>query len=65
MRVEAQLAVLLRALQWELDSAAFDLGGGRYTPEQCQQLADRLAELEEVLRRPGLCAPAESESGQK
>jgi hypothetical protein len=44
------LAVLLRATQWELDEAAFELGGGRYTREQRHVLAERLTALATRLR---------------
>ncbi|WP_188991235.1 hypothetical protein [Saccharopolyspora thermophila] len=42
--------VALRATQWELDEAAFELGGGRYTREQRYLLADRLTTLAAKLR---------------
>lgn len=57
MRSDSQLAVLARSVQWELDEAAFELGGGRYTHEQRQQLASQLVTLAEELRaeeQPGL-----------
>ncbi|MGI8309412.1 hypothetical protein [Saccharopolyspora hattusasensis] len=44
------LAVLLRAAQWELDKAAFELGAGRYTKDERHRLADQLVELASVLR---------------
>ncbi|MEV0088353.1 hypothetical protein [Saccharopolyspora sp. NPDC050642] len=50
MTPNAQLAVLARAAQWELDAAAFEIGGGRYTEHQRHQLANQLAALVEALR---------------
>ncbi|MGW1678558.1 hypothetical protein [Saccharopolyspora sp. NPDC002376] len=50
------LAVLLRAVQWELDEAAFEIGGGRYSEEQRATLADRLDQLATVLRTNGQLA---------
>ncbi|PKW14419.1 hypothetical protein A8926_2032 [Saccharopolyspora spinosa] len=50
MTPDAQLAVLARETQWELDEAAFELGGGRYTSDQRRKLADRLFGLAEALR---------------
>ena len=46
----AQLAVLLRELQWEIDAMAFDLPAGRCTPERREQLADMLIMLADALR---------------
>lgn len=50
MRSDARLALLARSAQWELDEAAFEIGGGRYTPEQRQRLAGQLIALAEELR---------------
>lgn len=49
---DAQLAVLLREVQWEIDSMAFDLPAGRGTPERRALLADVLVKLADVLRPP-------------
>ncbi len=43
------MAVLLRRGQWLLDEAAFEIGGGRYTPGQCRDAAHALAELATTL----------------
>ncbi|MHA6798245.1 hypothetical protein [Bounagaea algeriensis] len=43
------MAVLLRRGQWLLDEAAFDIGGGRYTPESCRDTAHALTELAAAL----------------
>lgn len=45
------LATLLRGAQWRLDTAAFEIGAGRYSRENCVALADGLAELAALLRR--------------
>lgn len=45
MGSEARLAVLARSVQWELDEAAFELGGGRYTYQQRRRLAEQLRVL--------------------
>jgi hypothetical protein len=50
MRSDSRFAVLARSVQWELDEAAFELGGGRYTREQRQQLAGQLVALTAELR---------------
>ncbi|MGI8310183.1 hypothetical protein [Saccharopolyspora hattusasensis] len=50
MASDMRLAVLARSTQWELDEAAFELGGGRYTREQRHELADRLTALASELR---------------
>lgn len=50
MARDAELAVLVRAAQWELDEAAFELGGGRYPEERRKILADQLVELANALR---------------
>lgn len=41
---------MARAMQWRLDEAAFELGGGRYTQHQRDELAADLMSLAEVLR---------------
>jgi hypothetical protein len=46
------LAVFVRLIQWELDEAAFEIGGGRYTAEQRERLAERLARLASMLKSP-------------
>ncbi|MGW0890456.1 hypothetical protein [Saccharopolyspora sp. NPDC002578] len=43
------LAVLLRQAQWALDDAAFDIGAGRATSEQREQLATALVRLAQAL----------------
>ncbi|MBE9374806.1 hypothetical protein IQ251_10155 [Saccharopolyspora sp. HNM0983] len=42
MNEQTALAVLLRAMQWELDHAAFEVGGGRLSGEERLRLAERL-----------------------
>lgn len=49
---DAQLAVLLRKVQWEIDAMAFDLPAGRCTPERRAHLADALIKLADVLQPP-------------
>ncbi|GGI92378.1 hypothetical protein GCM10011581_31920 [Saccharopolyspora subtropica] len=44
------LAAQARAVQWALDEAAFELGGGRYSAEQRRQLAEQLVALASALR---------------
>lgn len=41
---------MARTMQWRLDEAAFELGGGRYTQQQREELAAELVGLAEVLR---------------
>lgn len=48
-RTEA-LAVLVCSVQWELEEAAYEIGGGRYTAERRHRLAGRLMELVEALQ---------------
>lgn len=43
------LAVLLRQAQWALDDAAFDIGAGRATDDQREQLATALVRLAQAL----------------
>ncbi|GAB2665262.1 hypothetical protein GCM10027271_25330 [Saccharopolyspora gloriosae] len=43
------LAVLLRQAQWALDDAAFDIGAGRATTGQREQLAAALVRLAQAL----------------
>ncbi|MCA1226158.1 MULTISPECIES: hypothetical protein [unclassified Saccharopolyspora] len=43
------LAVLLRQAQWALDDAAFDIGAGRATTDQREQLASALIALARAL----------------
>ncbi|MER7078519.1 hypothetical protein SAMN02982929_05256 [Saccharopolyspora kobensis] len=46
----SELATQARAAQWALDDAAFELGGGRYSVEQRNQLAEQLDKLASALR---------------
>ncbi|WP_093422676.1 hypothetical protein [Saccharopolyspora flava] len=48
-RREVALAVVLRRMQWMLDEAAFDLGGGRFTCADCRELSESLREVAVVL----------------
>ena len=50
-RADRTLATLMRGTQWHLDEAAFEIGAGRYTSDQCAALANALAELAEALRQ--------------
>lgn len=51
------LAVLLRAVQWELDNAAFEIGVGRYSEEERKKLANRLNQVAATLRTNGQPEP--------
>ena len=57
-RHRASLATLLRAVQWELDTAAFEIGGGRYTTTRCHALAESLETVAHALREPRDDSPA-------
>ncbi|MEY8040568.1 hypothetical protein AB8O55_14275 [Saccharopolyspora cebuensis] len=46
---KAALAVRLHEMQWELDEAAYEVGGGRFTADQRFALADKLRALAEEL----------------
>lgn len=46
----SELAAQARTVQWALDDAAFELGGGRYSPEQRNRLAEQLDKLASALR---------------
>ena len=50
MLANGALAVLLRTMQWTLDEAAYEVGGGRYTASQRRDLAARLTDLASELR---------------
>ncbi|GAA4858429.1 hypothetical protein GCM10023222_06790 [Saccharopolyspora cebuensis] len=45
-----ELVVLLRKAQWLLDDMAYELGGGRLTPEQQDNTTEALGELVEALK---------------
>ncbi|HEX2300866.1 MAG TPA: hypothetical protein VHH34_20555 [Pseudonocardiaceae bacterium] len=47
---DCQLAVLLRQTQWALDEAAHDVGAGRATPQEREELAGRLEALAATVR---------------
>lgn len=47
---ETQLAILLRAAQWHLDEAAFNVGSGNYSHDEYIALADALHTLAHALR---------------
>ncbi|MEY8039164.1 hypothetical protein AB8O55_07120 [Saccharopolyspora cebuensis] len=44
------LAVLVRSMQWELEEAAYKIGGSRYSEQQRRHLADQLDALAHALR---------------
>lgn len=46
----AALAVLVRSVQWELEEAAYEIGGGRYSEQQRLCLAVQLDALARTLR---------------
>lgn len=50
-QADRTLAALMRAAQWRLDEAAFELGAGRYDNDQCATLAHALTRLAEALRQ--------------
>lgn len=60
IRQAQALAVLMRSARWELDEAAFEVGGGRYTAQQRLTLANQLEELVRVLRIEELDATPEA-----
>lgn len=52
MTENARLAVVLRTAQWELDEVAFALPRGEVTDEQRARLAQTMATLADLLRKP-------------
>ncbi|WP_372495432.1 hypothetical protein [Saccharopolyspora soli] len=50
----AQLAIVLRQAQWDIDNLAFELPTDQAGTAECRKLADELTELATLLRRyPG------------
>lgn len=47
---DAQIAVLLRQIQWALGDAAYDFPAGRVTPQQREELAGTLEGLAAIVR---------------
>lgn len=67
MTDNARLAFVLRNMQWELDHAAFEAGGGRLTSSQRAELACRLMLLAQLLQAsddPPVVIDADGSSGQ-
>ncbi|WP_433871877.1 hypothetical protein [Saccharopolyspora sp. CA-218241] len=56
-----ELVVLLRKAQWLLDDMAYELGGGRLTPEQQDNTTEALGELVEALKAEDFSATASAE----
>lgn len=49
MSPDARLAVVLRQLQWDLDSVAYRLPRGEVTVEERQKLSEQIRELASLL----------------
>lgn len=56
----AELAVVLRTVQWTLDDLAHDLPAGRATPQRLWELAALLEQLAVMLRARSGIVPGDS-----